>query len=168
MVARRALLISSVLPVVLLAGCGVTYGDQRLLTVEEVPPLTRSGGCGEAFLWAADEDGRTAVVVDADLRDRSTTDPTTLEVTLPDPAVEVVLVDGEDLTAGFCTDLPTSEVERETPVVAGEVVLRVDPPATGSGQFAEGSFEVVGAVAEDGRVVPDTQATTEYIGFRAG
>lgn len=157
MLPRRPLL-PLLVAALLLAGCG----DGALA------PLTRSGGCGEAFLWAADEDGRTAVVVSADLRDRSTTDPTTLEVTLPDPAVEVVLVEGEDLTAGFCTDLPMSEVERETPVVAGDVVLRVDPPATGSGQFTEGSFEVAGLVAEDGRVVPDARGSTAYIGFRAG
>lgn len=144
---------------VLLTGCAA--GD-------DVPPLTRSGGCGEVSMWAADDDGRTAVVVSTALEDRSASAPTTVAVTLPDPRVEVVLVEGEDLVGTFCSDVPSGQVDRETPVVEGEVVVRVDPPDTTSEGFAEGSFELGGATTQDGRDVPDTRGATEFVGFRAG
>jgi hypothetical protein len=63
-------------------------------------PFTRSGGCGDVVVWAADDADEVAMFVEAfDLLDSA---PTTVEVTLPDDRVDVEVAVGSDLTAVVC------------------------------------------------------------------
>jgi hypothetical protein len=157
--------------VVGLAACG--DDDDGGARTEEPIELTRSGGCGDAYLWAATEDGTVAVTVAVEVPRHSTRDDTVVEVDLPDPDVEAHLLRGDrDLTRNFCTDAldgnaePTSTV----PLTAGtgEVVTTPVPTDVDLCGEVEGSLELVGVEAEDGTRVADIAASTEAIGCDAG
>jgi len=116
--------------------------------------LTRSGGCGDAYLWAATDDGTWVVTLTVEARDRSTTEPTTIAVDLPDPDVEaVVLVGDTDLTRNLCTDLIDGDAEpdRTVPLVEGTGEIVLDPVAP------EGTYDLCG----------DTSGRAELTGARS-
>jgi hypothetical protein len=169
--------------VAVLAGCG---SEDQTSTASTEPPLadpsttttttpdeaaielSRSGGCADAFFWAASADGELAVTAYVDVRDRQ--DAVHLEIDLPDPPVEVTLQRGTDLTQPFCNDVLDQdyELEEEVPVTEGHLELTVDA-ARGDGHgFRMGTLVLTDLVAEDGTRLPDLEITTEMIGMYAG
>lgn len=100
--------------------------------------FTKSGGCGDVFMWAATEDDKLAVVLQwqGAATEAAETGAFQETSTLPDARVSVSLQVGQMLTAGFCTDIlgmPGHQVDGEAPAVAGTVELTVRP--TGEQQF---------------------------------
>lgn len=156
--------------------CGDDGGDDGI-TISSVPTLggaelTRSGGCGEAYLWAADEDGAVAVTVGVDVRPLSPDAPTEVAIDLSDPEVDATLLRGEDLPRNFCTDLPDgdSEPTGRSPLVAGTGTLVVEPGTVDEVPCATGTgrLELTGVVAEDGTDVGSVTLTTDAIGCYSG
>ncbi|HET9420038.1 MAG TPA: hypothetical protein VFO49_02795 [Nocardioides sp.] len=130
--------------------------------------FTQSGGCGDAYFWATTEDDQRAVVVSVDLRDRSTSGPTVVDVSLPDSAVDIELWQGTGLGSLMCNDVVEGEVTSETPIVEGAGTITVEPRAEGHVDFVDGKLELTGLVAEDGTELPDLAIKTSSIGFYAG
>jgi hypothetical protein len=93
--------------------------------------FTKKGGCGDTFLWAATEDGATAVTVEwKDAASHAWDDDGFDEsAVLPDIRISVALVTGVKLSTYYCNDL--LEVgqgpDREIPAVAGALSLAVVP-----------------------------------------
>ena len=145
---------------------------------EEQPvELPRGDACGEASFWAATGSGDLAVTVRIDARDRSATEPTTREFTLPDPGVVVEVLEGERLWANFCTDAISTASEPRTRQAAvagaGTVTLgattdrRLDPFGTGCGATT-GELELTGLEAEDGTTFAPIRVTSGSIGCYYG
>ncbi len=130
--------------------------------------FTESGGCGDAFFWAATADDEHAVVISAELTDRSTTEETVLDVELPDPAVDVTLLEGTELSSRFCNDLIMGEVAETTPVVEGAVTITLQPRPGESYDLVDGKAVLSDLEAEDGTELPDLDLKTTSIGFYAG
>lgn len=131
--------------------------------------VAESGGCGDAFFWAADADGSQVIQVYVEQRDRSAAQPTVLELTLPDPEVTATLQTGTNLVGDQCNDLLMGEVSDEQPIVEGSGTMTLAPPSTdGFDGSVTGSLTMTGLVAEDGTVLPDLTLTTDMIGFYAG
>ena len=130
--------------------------------------FTRSGGCGNAYFWATTEDDEHAVVVSVDLRDRSTSGPTVVDVSLPDSAVDIELWEGTGLGSLMCNDVVEGEVTSEAPVVEGAGTITVEPRAGDDVDYVDGKLELTGLVAEDGTELPDLAISTTSIGFYAG
>jgi hypothetical protein len=125
-----------VVPLLALAACGDGGGGEARTvgpapggsTPEEPIELSRSGGCAEAFLWAATEDGTVAITVGVEVPRFSTTDPVTIDLDVPDPAVEATLLRADaDMTRNFCVDVIEADAEPDEtiPLTAGtgEVVI---------------------------------------------
>ena len=153
-----------------LTGCGGDDGPSTAADPAGSRPLefTHTGGCGDAYFWATTADDEHAIVVSAELRDRSPSRPTTVEVSLPDPAVEVELWEGTGLTSLMCNDIVLGEVSEQTPVVEGEGRITVQPRAEGHTDLVDGRLELTGLVADDGTELPDLAIKTSSIGFYAG
>ena len=130
--------------------------------------FTEQGGCGDAYFWTTTADAEHAVVISAELQDRSATEETVLEVDLPDPVVEVSLWEGTELTSRMCNDLIQGEVTEETPVVEGHLTITLQPRPDESGDLVDGKAVLSGLVAEDGTELPDLDLKTTSIGFYAG
>lgn len=171
-----AVLLALAVPLALtVTGCDDEDGPSRAVDPSTSPSpsleLTETGGCGDAFFWATTADGTTAVVVTAELRDRSTTEPTELETSLPDPRVEVEVWQGAGLTSRMCNDVVTGRIDERTAVVEGEVRIALDPHRSEDRGFArtvDGKAELTGLVTEDGTALPDLAIKTSSIGFYAG
>ena len=136
--------------------------------------LTASGGCGDAFIWATTAEGDLAVTVSTEARDRSAAGPTTIDLDLPDPAVTVEVLRGEDLARNFCNDviLPSSRPADTQSVTAGTGEMVLDPPKD-AGSYANcgttsGRLRLRGLVAEDGTTFAPIDARTDQIGCYAG
>ncbi|HMJ77650.1 MAG TPA: hypothetical protein VK507_16845 [Iamia sp.] len=99
--------------------------------------LTRSGGCIDGRLWAADESGSLAVIVEA-LGMTSDRD----EVELPSDDVDVTVLHGDGLTGDLCAD--DLAPDTSSPAAQGQVGLERDE----LGCVAE--FRIDGLEAEDG------------------
>ena len=130
--------------------------------------FTNSGGCADAFFWATTADDKHAVVVSVDLRDRSASEPTGLDVELPDPAAEVELWEGTGLASLMCNDVIEGEVTEETPVVEGTITVTVQPRPRDPGNLTDGKATLTGLVTEAGTELPDLEVKTTWIGFYAG
>jgi hypothetical protein len=130
--------------------------------------FTEQGGCGDAYFWATTADDEHAVVISAELRERSATEVTVFEVDLPDPAVEVFLWEGTGLQSLMCNDLVDGEVTEETPVVEGHLTITLQPRPQESMDLVDGKAVLTGLVAEDGTELPDLDLKTTSIGFYAG
>lgn len=94
--------------------------------------FTKSGGCGDVFMWATTEDDTFAVVVDWREAATKAVEAGSFDetVSLPDPDVSVSLQVGTMLSAGFCTDIagmPGHRVDGNAPAVSGTVELAVRP-----------------------------------------
>ncbi|MDO9495846.1 MAG: hypothetical protein Q7J48_09105 [Nocardioides sp.] len=155
-----------------LAGCSDDEPDPTS-AVDPTPPtgpafaIADSGGCGDAFFWAADADGSHVIQVHVEQRDRSATKPTTLEITVPDRAVTATLQSGRDLTGDQCNDLLMGEVSGEQEIVEGSGTMTLDPPSTDHG-YVRGTLTMTGLLADDGTVLPDLTIESDTIGFYAG
>lgn len=153
-----------------LTGCGED-GEPSSTTDPGGPgalEFKHTGGCGDAYFWATTADDEHAVVVSVDLHDRSATEPTVLEVELPDPAVEVELWEGTGLRSLMCNDVIEGEVTDETPVAEGTLTVTVQPRPEEPGNLTDGKAELTGLVAEDGTELPDLEIKATTIGFYAG
>ncbi|HWM75187.1 MAG TPA: hypothetical protein VNQ53_15675 [Nocardioides sp.] len=154
-----------------LAGCGeqddVRSGGTGATGSTDLE-FTASGGCGDAYFWATTADDEHAIVVSVDLSDRSASGPTVVDVSLPDPAVEIELWEGTGLGSLMCNDVIEGEVTDETPVVEGAGTITVQPRPEGDVDFVDGKLELTGLVAEDGTDLPDLAIKTTSIGFYAG
>jgi hypothetical protein len=161
---------------VALAACG-SGGDGSARAVGPAASgsveLSRSGGCGEAFLWAATEDGTTVVTVGVETDRYSTTDPVVIDVDLADPEVEAVLLRGHaDMTRNLCVDVIDGDAEPDETVAlaagTGELVIGTIPtdvPACGN---VTGTLDLDGVEAEDGTTIGSVHAETGSIGCFAG
>lgn len=135
--------------------------------------LTRSGGCGEAFLWAATEDGTTVVTVGVESERYSTMDPVVVDVDLSDPDVDGELLRGDgDLTRNLCVDVLDEEAEPDevVPLIegTGELVVGTIPTDVSACGNVTGTLELDGVVAEDGTELGPVTAETDEIGCFAG
>lgn len=78
--------------------------------------LTESGRCGDGRLWAADDDGALAVVVEV-AAGSGPSAGSVQEVVLPDDRVEVTVVHGDEPCAGGDDEAPGTqgrvEIERD-------------------------------------------------------
>jgi hypothetical protein len=157
-------------PAITLVGCGEQDDVRSGGTGATEPALefTRSGGCGDAYFWATTADDEHAVVVSVDLRDRSTSGPTVVDVSLPDSAVDIQLWEGTGLGSLMCNDVVEGEVTSETPVIEGAGTITVEPRAEDDIDYVDGKLELTGLVAEDGTELPDLAIKTSSIGFYAG
>jgi hypothetical protein len=155
-------------PAFVLAGCGEQDDVRSGGTGATALEFTRSGGCGDAYFWATTEDDEHAVVVSVDLRDRSTSGPTVVDVSLPDSAVDIELWEGTGLGSLMCNDVVEGEVTSETPVVEGAGTITVEPRAEDDVDYVDGKLELTGLVADDGTELPDLAIKTTSIGFYAG
>jgi hypothetical protein len=97
--------------------------------------FSRKGGCGDVFLWAATEDGTSAVTVEwtggaSQAWDNARFDEA---ATLPDVRITVTLVTGRQLSTYYCNDLIQAGqgTDREIPAVAGTATLVVEPNRDG-------------------------------------
>jgi hypothetical protein len=167
--------VASVVAVVLaVAACSdATEGNEP---VPEAPiTLTRSGGCGDAYLWAATDDGTVAVTISVDAIDRSSAEPTTIAIDLPQDDVEAFVLRGDrDMTGNFCTDLIDGDAEPDEilPLRAGTGEIVLDPlpdegDVDGCGDIA-GRATLTGLTAEDGMPFEPVSITTTDIGCYAG
>lgn len=155
-------------PAFVSAGCGEQDDVRSGGTGATALEFTRSGGCGDAYFWATTEDDEHAVVVSVDLRDRSTSGPTVVDVSLPDSAVDIELWEGTGLGSLMCNDVVEGEVTSETPVVEGAGTITVEPRAEDDVDYVDGKLELTGLVADDGTELPDLAIKTTSIGFYAG
>lgn len=135
--------------------------------------LTRSGGCGEAFLWAGTEDGTTVVTVGVESERYSTMDPVVVDVDLSDPDVDGELLRGDgDLTRNLCVDVLDEEAEPDEVVPltggTGELVVGTIPTDVSACGNVTGTLELDGVVAEDGTELGPVTAETDDIGCFAG
>jgi hypothetical protein len=165
----RLLLVTVVL---LLAGCG---GEDATSTAVDPGPvdlveLGPGSGCGDAFFWATTPDDRVAVTVTLDVRDRSTTEETTLSYDVGDPAVTVKVLRGEKLSTTFCTDVLTGDpIQRETDASTGHAEVRLDPgrPDMMGCGTTSGSLTLSGLTG-DGLSFADVTVDSDMIGCYAG
>lgn len=159
-----------------LAACGGgdgpearTLGPAAPATVE----LTRSGGCGEAYLWAASEDGTVVVAIWVEIPRWSTIDPVEIEIDVTDPDVDADVLRGHaDMTRNLCVDVIEEEAQPDEtiPLVegTGEVVIGPIPTDVDPCGHATGTLELDDAVAEDGTRFGHVTAETTDIGCFAG
>jgi hypothetical protein len=154
-----------------LAGCG--QERPRAAAAERGPVvLTEFGACGDAFFWATTTSGDTAVTVAVDVLARTAGEPTTVAFSLPDPAVAVDILSGQDLARNFCTDLPdaTADPAGTQAATAGAGVITVGAPveATAACGSVRGTLSLDGLIAEDGAVFAPIRGTTDSIGCYSG
>ncbi len=143
--------------------------------VQEPAPveLIQGDACGEAYFWAATASGDVAVTVSVDSRERSTDGPTTIKIDLPDPAVTVRVLRGDEMAANFCNDaidirsLPTSEQG----ATSGTGEIQLDPQAA-SGKLicgsTRGTLRLIGLESADGTRFAPIEVDSQGIGCYAG
>jgi hypothetical protein len=140
----------------------------------EAGGLPRSGGCGDAFLWAATKDGDLAVTVQVDAVRRPTDQSAQWSVDLPSDDVLVRVLRGVNLPQNFCTDLILEESEpaSATRVLDGRLQLTLDPaptePVVCGTSSVSGHLRVSGLRAEDGTEFGPFAVATESIGCTSG
>jgi hypothetical protein len=148
-------------------GCGEDDGASEVV-------LAGGDACGDALFWATTAADDVAVTVFVDAVDRSLLEPTVLEYDLPDPAVQVEILEGDALSRNFCTDVIDSASEERSRQVAtgGQVTVTLDPPPEGQAPFTcgnvSGKLELHGLVAEDGTTFAAVSVTSDAIGCYAG
>lgn len=140
-----------------------------------VPPvaLTRFGACADAFVWAANADETVVVTAYLDAADRSTTEPTTYVLDLPDERAEVQVLRGRGLTRNLCTDALSMESEPASTEVgiAGQVRIDVDaalPERYAGCGVTSVRFAFTGIESADGTTFAPATAETTGIGCYSG
>jgi hypothetical protein len=176
---RPHLLLIPLLALVGLAACGGggDGGSARTIGPATAPAsaveLTRSGGCGEAYIWAATEDGTAVVAVSVEIPRWSTIDPVEIDVDLSAPAVEATLLRGDaDLTRNLCVDVIDAGAEPDTTTAittgTGELVISPIPTDVDPCGNATATLTLDGLTAEDGTPIGSVRAETDAIGCYAG
>jgi hypothetical protein len=133
-------------------------------------PLAPYGGCADAVFFAIGTANEQALTISVDALMRSTTEPTVLDLTLPDPAVTVTLTRGAGLDQAMCNDVlgPEYRVDSEVPAVSGTVHIELGPRTEGFGGGADGLATTHDIVMQDGTYLVDLYISTDQIGFYAG
>jgi hypothetical protein len=133
--------------------------------------LPRSGGCADAFFWAANADGTLAVTVDVDARQRSAAAPTVIAFTVPDPKVKIEIQRGRGLVQPFCNDVISQEWQVDSREHAlegkGRITLNARRQTSQCGS-AHGRLHLDGLAASDGTRFASIDVPTGYIGCYAG
>ncbi len=142
-------------------------------TATTQPPgieFVQSGGCGDAFFWAADADATVALLVSVDAVDRSTSEPTVIDFSVPDPQVTVEVQRGSFLTEAFCNDvLQNHRLDETVLLVAGAGSMTLAPAGERFGDCGKvGRLRFDGGVTDDGTVVEPIDIRTNQIGCYAG
>ncbi len=141
-------------------------------TLPPPPPivLSKSGGCGEAFFWAANGAGTIAVTATVDVRPRSQSAPTSIEFAVPDPKVKVEVQRGRNLTQPFCSDVITSEwhVDSRERATGGNGRIVVDPPLPAGHCGSKGRLHIGDLVTDAGTHFAALDVKTTSIGCYAG
>ena len=177
----RVWLLASVLFAVGLAGCdshggaGVTAPSQPSASssrpIERTGEiLPQSGGCGDAFFWAANAAGTLAVTVTVDVHQRSAAVLTSIEFAVPDPKVKIEIQRGRGLVQPFCNDLITQEwhIDSRYPAVEGAGRVSVDPLRRPARCGSNGRLHLDGLVTGDGTRFAAIDVRTANIGCYAG
>ena len=174
----RLIAVASAVAVATWGGCSPTLSNTATTTTTSPPGtvpgtdvvLTQGGGCGDAFFWAADEAATVAVAVSVDALERSATEPTVIDFTIPDPAVTVEVQRGVALTEGFCNDvLSNHRLDETAPIVAGAGSIWLAPVAEGIAACGrQGRLQLRGAVTGDGASFGPIDIRTDHIGCYAG
>jgi len=136
--------------------------------------LVRSGACGDAFFWAESATGDIAVTVDVTYsRPEAHEGTVAVPFTLPgNQVVSVEVLEGQNLSRNFCTDLMavSSRPESTSPAVAGQGRVTVDSSssnASGCGQTL-GTLYLDGLVAKDGTEFSAITVESRDIGCDSG
>jgi hypothetical protein len=164
---------------VALAGCSSGDDDGEPTTTTADPSkarmeLPQTGGCGEAFFWAATTAGDVAVTVLFDAADRPSDRPTRLAVSLPSGAASVRVLRGTNVPRNFCTDVidTKSQPKSASRAAAGELRIVLDPaptqPVVCNKTSVSGRMDLDGLVADDGTAFTPISVTTNTIGCVSG
>ena len=154
------------------AGCGEDEDEPTVAAAAEDVELTQSGACGEAYFWAASENGAVAVTVSVEARDRSADEQTVIRFAVTDPGVEVKVLHGNQLHRNFCTDVidGASEPKEAEAAAVGEGEIQLDPPGpeVSSCGTTSGTLRLQGLEAESGLTFAPIDVSSESIGCYAG
>jgi hypothetical protein len=121
--------------------------------------------------WAVSESGEVAVTVTVKASERSAVAPTTIPISLPDPAVTTEILTGSNLARNFCTDLPdsSSNPTLRQPATAGRGVITLGPAAKPMAcGTTEGTLRLDGLIAKDGTTFAPVEVTSAAIGCYSG
>lgn len=134
--------------------------------------LTQGDACGDAFFWAATENGDTAVVVAVEAPPRSQSVPTTYPLGGANLA-QVTVLHGTHLDRNFCTDVIDGNSQPTKTQKAmggtGEITLGPSPRQAGGGcGTTAGSLTIAGLVAEDGTRFAPILVDSPNIGCYSG
>ena len=101
----------------------------------EVAQFTETGGCGDAFIWAANRDGTAAITVEwsGAASQAWTNDGFNETKQLPNPEITVSVVEGSGLVAYWCNDIrmPGQGVTSTIEASGGTVELAIHPNREG-------------------------------------
>ncbi len=124
------------------------------------------GGCGDAEFFALGRNGTSRLFVAIDQHSRSTTEPTELEIELPDDAISVGLDRGVNLGQLVCNPAPTdARIDSITAAVAGSVTIRLDPRGLGASACGvHGEVELHDVVMADGTPIADLRIGSDGLG----
>lgn len=160
---------------VALIGCSSDASPAAVTTaapVTTIAPMTfePDGGCGDAEFFALGRNGTSRLFVAIDQHSRSTTEPTELDIELPDDAISVGLDRGVNLGQLVCNDAPMdARIDSTTHAVTGSVTIRLAPRGLGaSGCGVHGEVELHDVVMDDGTPIADLRIGSEGIGCYVG
>jgi hypothetical protein len=151
------------------SGSTTTMMDHTSQVVVRLP-LAPYGGCADAVFHAIGKANEQALTISVDASQRSTTEPTVLDITLPDPAVTVTLQRGAGLDQPMCNDVlgPEYRVDSEVPAVSGTIHIELGPRSEGYGGGVTGLAVTKDLIMQDGTSLVDLYISTDQIGFYAG
>jgi hypothetical protein len=172
---RTAITWVSVIVVVAVVGCTSSGREAKpTTTVRDLRgqrlELPRTGGCGDAFFWAATDSGDVAVTVLVDTEDRPSDRPTKLTASLPSDLASVRVLRGTDVPRNFCTDVIDSDSQPRSAsrAAAGDLTIVLDPaptpPVLCGRTSVEGRMELVRLIADDRTAFAPISVRTNSIG----
>jgi len=146
----------------------VAEGDVR----DPDPPileLTRSGGCGDVFMWATTSGGDVAVTVSWNRPFEQQRRAAEVRFAVPDDEIVVRIERGRTLERNMCTDLIDGESEPEWVRTAtagrGHLVVGEFDPVTWR---ARATLTLEGVEGPDGLRFAPAELSTDQIGFFSG
>ena len=129
------------------------------------------GGCDEAAFFARSEDDTIAVSIYYEAEHRPVNKATTINFTLPDPAVTVFLLHGTLLSQALCADITRGAYSKtaEVAVTTGSGTLSIDAPPTSRGSCGDrggvhGQLRLIGLTDLDGTPIAPIDIATNLIG----
>lgn len=134
-------------------------------------PLAPYGGCADAVFFAIGRANEQGLMISVDASRRSTTEPTVLDLTLPDPSVTVTLTRGSGLDQPMCNDMVGNDyrVDSEVPAVSGTIHIELGPRSEpGDPTGTSGLAMTHDLVMQDGTSLIDLYITTDRIGLYGG